>query len=226
MNYSQVIKLLEDNKETKYCEFSKKLTPTNDKIYGVRVPFLRSIAKQIAKENYKEFLTYKKNSFEEKQLHGFVLGYAKIDYLDFVIELEKFSRIIDNWAVCDTACATFKIINKHKDEFLLEIKKYLLGSDFQIRLALVLLLDYYIEDKYMNYIFTVCDSIYNDNYYVKMATAWLLSVCFVKFPKQTEEYLSQAKLDKFTFNKTIQKITESYRVCESDKEKLKKMKVK
>ncbi len=226
MTYDEVIKFLNDNAEESLKNFSKKLTPTNDYIYGVRVPVLRSFAKRIASENPEEFLNFTKRSLEEKQLHGYVLGYMKTEYSEFVKNLEKFSVLIDNWCVCDTGVATFKIIKKHKKEFLNEIPKYLSGGEFQIRLALVILLDYYVEEEYLSYVFDVCDEVKHDGYYVKMAVAWLISVCYVKFPKQTEEYLHRAKLDKFTFNKAVQKTIESFRVSASDKEKLKKMKVK
>lgn len=226
MTYEEVIAFIKENSEEKLKDFSKKLTPTNDYVYGVRVPVLRAIAKRIAKENPLEFLSFEKHSLEEKQLHGYVLGYADFSYDVFVKQLKKFSLIVDNWAVCDTACATFKIIKKYKSDFLKEIDKYLSGSEFQIRLGLVILLDYYVEDAYAEYIFNACDSVNKDGFYVKMAVAWLISVCYVKIKIQTEEYLKRAKLDKFTFNKAIQKITESYRVSDSDKEKLKRMKVK
>lgn len=226
MTYDEVIKFLNDNSEEKLKNFSKKLTPTNDYIYGVRIPVLRTLAKRIANENPTEFLSFKKSSLEEKQLHGYVLGYMKIDYADFLQRLQEFSLLIDNWSVCDTAVATFKIIKKHKKEFFNELPKYLSGGEFQIRLALIILLDYYIEEDYAEYIFNVCDEVKHDGYYVKMAVAWLISVCYVKMPKATEEYLKRANLDKFTFNKAIQKIIESFRVSDADKEKLKKMKVK
>lgn len=226
MNKKQVIYFLENHADESYKNFCSKLTPTNDKIYGVKVPILRTFAKEIAKTEAKEFLNLPKDSFEEKCLHGFVLGYAKLDFEEFVLQIKKFSLLIDNWAVCDTACSTFKIIKKHKDEFLPIIKNLLEGEDFQVRFALVLLLDYYVEDNYVDYIFSVCDSVERQNYYVKMAVAWLISVCYVKQRQKTDEYLKRAKLDKFTFNIALQKIRESFRVSQEDKQKLKEMKVK
>jgi len=49
MNYGEVIEFLNANSEEKYASFTGKLTPTGDKIYGVRVPVLRNYAKELSK---------------------------------------------------------------------------------------------------------------------------------------------------------------------------------
>ena len=59
--------------------------------------------------------------------------------------------------------------------------------------------------------------------YVKMAAAWAVSVCYVKFPEKTEVFLRKNLLDDFTHNKAIQKIRESYRVSKEEKERLKEL---
>ena len=57
-----------------------------------------------------------------------------------------------------------------------------------------------------------------------MAIAWLISFAYIKQKEKTEKYIKNNKLDKFTLNKAIQKICESYRVTEQEKEHLKKYK--
>lgn len=59
-----------------------------------------------------------------------------------------------------------------------------------------------------------------------MAIAWLLSICYIKYPEITLKYLKSGDLDNFTYNKTISKICESLRVSKETKEKLKKLKRK
>ena len=68
------------------------------------------------------------------------------------------------------------------------------------------------------------DLIKHEGYYVKMGVAWTISICFVKFPIETMEYLKNNNLDKFTFNKSLQKITESFRVDSETKKIIKLMK--
>ena len=63
-------------------------------------------------------------------------------------------------------------------------------------------------------------------YYVDMAVAWLLSVCYVKYRRETAAFLEHCALSDFTYNKTLQKITESNRVTKEEKEKIRSMKRK
>lgn len=66
----------------------------------------------------------------------------------------------------------------------------------------------------------------HDSYYVKMAVAWAVSVCYVKFPEKTMEYLKNNTPEDFTYNKALQKITESLRVDREEKELIRSMKRK
>ena len=68
------------------------------------------------------------------------------------------------------------------------------------------------------------DHIHHQGYYVKMAVAWAVSVCYVKFPIQTKRLLLANEMDDFTHNKAIQKIRESYRVSREEKVELNRLK--
>jgi 3-methyladenine DNA glycosylase AlkD len=57
-----------------------------------------------------------------------------------------------------------------------------------------------------------------------MAVAWALSICFVKYPAKAMTYLNKNTLDDFTYNKTLQKITESFRVSKETKIIIRNMK--
>ena len=99
-------------------------------------------------------------------------------------------------------------------------------EEFFIRFGVVMLLDHFITEDYIDLVLEEMDKIHQDAYYVKMAVAWNLSVCFVKFRDKALSYLRTNHLDDWTYNKTIQKIRESYRVTKEDKEMLLKMKRK
>ena len=53
-----------------------------------------------------------------------------------------------------------------------------------------------------------------------MAIAWALSVIYIKFPVETEEYLKNNSLPTKTLNKAIQKIRESNRVDKTTKKNI------
>jgi hypothetical protein len=54
-----------------------------------------------------------------------------------------------------------------------------------------------------------------------MGVAWTLSFCFIEFPEKTLSMLRNGRLDDFTYNKTLQKITESLRVDPETKKMIK-----
>ena len=59
-----------------------------------------------------------------------------------------------------------------------------------------------------------------------MAQAWLVSFMFVYHRDETFAYIKRNKLNKFTINKAISKINDSFRVSKEDKELLKEYRVK
>lgn len=228
MKYKDFINELYSLQDIKYKNFNSKIIVA-DNIIGVRTPELKRIAKVIAKGDYKTFFKENKHIyFEETLVHGLVLGYLKLDFLDLKPYIDEFLPYIDNWAVCDMTAANLKIYkrNKIKDICFSEIKKYINNENPWInRFGYTLLLDYFIEEKYMDEIFGLCNN-YKDHYYVKMSIAWLISICFVKQKGRTLTFLKNNKLDDWTYNKSIQKIIESNRVSIEDKNMLRSMKRK
>lgn len=218
---------LMSNIDEKYKIFSSNLIPDCNKMLGVRLPILRKFAKKIAKENnVKDILeTMNCTYFEEVMLQGLIIGYYKCD-IHIIIELcKKFVPKIDNWSICDSFCNSLKIAKKYPNEMLNYISSYIASKNtYELRFLIVMLLNHFVEDKYLNYIFYVINTVEDSEYYVQMAIAWLLSVCYIKYPQTTLNYLKDCNINKFTYNKTIQKITESFRVSDHDKEILKKLK--
>ena len=225
VQYNKLINYLNNIGEEKYKDFNSKLVLTKYKMYGIKVPILRDIAKKISKTNIISFLDIvKSNSYEEVMIEGLVISYIK--EVDLCIKyFNKFINKIDNWAICDTCISSMKIVNKNKELFLKQIKKYIESkNEYVVRVGVVLLLNYYIEDSYIDLVFDIINSINREDYYINMAIAWLVSVCFVKYRNKTFKYLNDNKLNRFTYNKSIQKIIESYRVSLEDKEILRSMK--
>lgn len=213
--------------DEKYKEFHSGLCPNTNNIVGVRVPILRNYAKELVKEGFeKNYNKIQTEYYEEIMLKGMMIGLEKMDIDTKLTYIKEFIPYIDNWAVCDIFVAGLKI--KEKEKFYNFIQKYLENNktEFEIRFGLVSLLDYYIDKEHIQEIFKITDKIKRDEYYIEMAIAWLISICYIKFPKETEEYLNNNKLSNFAYNKSIQKIIESTRVDEQVKNKLRKMKRK
>ena len=212
--------------DPKYKEFHSGLCPNTENIIGVRIPVLRKYAKELAKDDFRSYLSsIADDYYEEIMIKGMIIGLAKMETEERLNYISEFVPKIDNWTICDTFCAGLKFTNKNKDVVWEFIKKYQNSrKEFELRFLIVMLLDYYITDKYIDEVIKILDKTKHDGYYVKMAIAWTISVLYVKYPKITMEYLKNNTLDDFTYNKALQKIIESYRVSEEDKNIMRKMK--
>ena len=219
-------KKLFEKQDVKYKDFHSNLCPNVDKIIGVRIPQLRIMAKEIASSEYKEFLENAQDEYyEELVLQGLVIGYAKISIEETFEYLQKFVPKINSWAVCDTTCSNLKITKKHMQEMWNFLGQYINSDkEYEIRFALVMYLNYFLTDEYIDEILQKIDKIENKEYYVQMAIAWLVSFAYIKQREKTEVFLQKNNLDEFTQNKSIQKICESYRVSKEDKERVRKYK--
>jgi len=226
--YASLVEQLKNMADEKYRAFNQKLVPIGRPMLGIQLPKLRSLAKEIAKGDWHEYLCIAQNQsnyYEEVMLQGLVIGAAKADIAEILPLTAAFVPKIDNWAVCDSFCAGLKIVAKNKEEVFIFLQEYLQSDqEFFLRFAVVLLMDFYISEEYIDRLLLIFDGIHQDEYYVKMAVAWALSVCFVKFEQKTMAYLNANSLDDFTYNKALQKIVESYRVTDEIKTRIRSMK--
>ncbi|OPJ61932.1 DNA alkylation repair protein [Clostridium oryzae] len=212
--------------DEKYKTFQMKLCPDNKNIIGVRLPALRKIAKSIAKGKWKEYLKSAQNDyFEEIMLQGMVIGYIDVEIEERLKLITYFVPKIDNWSVCDSFCSGLKFVKKSRECVWEYLETYINSKeDFRLRFAIVMMIFYFIEDEYIDRVLQIVDGIKHEGYYVKMAVAWAVSICYVKFPEKTMEYLKNNSLDDFTYNKSLQKIIESFQVDKDTKTLIGRMK--
>ncbi len=209
--------------DLKYRDFHSKLLPNNINLIGIRIPLLREISKNISKCDYNSFLeNVKKDTYEEIMIHGLVIGYIKEPFDSIIKYLDEFLPLIDNWAINDTVVSNLKVFKNNLDLGFKLISKYLKGTTYYVRFGLVLLLDYYINDEYIDRVLKISFNLKSDEYYIKMANSWLISSCYIKYKDKTTNYLKNSKLDKFTHNMSIRKICDSYRVSKREKDNIKK----
>lgn len=210
------------NQDIEYKNFTKKLLPTvnEDKIIGVRIPILRKIAKKLKNE------TYDWCYFEEIMIHGFQIGYSKWDYDKKLKALDEFVPKIDNWSVCDSVSTSLKFINNNKNDFLKYLNKFMYSNkEYEIRFAIVTLMNYYIDDEYIDFVIDYLIRIDSAYYYVNMAVAWALSIAFIKYESKVMPIIKKQELNKEVHNMLICKIRDSFRVDKNKKEYLKKFKL-
>lgn len=219
---------LREMADEKYREFHSRLIPGVETIfYGVRVPALRKLARQLVKEDWRGFVELTKASsvYELNMICGMVCALAKCDFEEKLEYVEKFIPSINNWAVCDIVCGDLKDVKNNRERMYEFIMPYLESQkEYEVRFAVVILMQYFVTDEYINDVLKIYDGIRHNGYYVKMAVAWGISICYVKYRDITLEYLASCNLDDFTYNKSVQKMMESLRVSREDKEMLRSMK--
>lgn len=223
-DYKDFFKRLYTYQDKTYQKFHQKLLKNDEiNVIGIRMPILRNLAKEIAKNDYLDYIKYcNHQTYEETIIHGLILGYIKIDTETLLKLIDEFLLYNDNWATNDTTASNLKTFKKIPIDI---IYKYLNSKNpWNIRFGLTLLLNHYISDENIDEILDICNNIKSEEYYVKMANAWLLSFCYIKQKDKTLKFLKNNNLDKFTKDKTISKICDSYRVSKEDKEYLKTLK--
>jgi len=202
-----------------------KIINDNIKTIGVKLPNLRKYAKELRKTYELDYLldVINENSYQGLLIKGILIGEFK--NLSFE-ETEKYIRYyvskIADWGVCDTFCCSLKITKKHQKEIWKIIQDYLNSNkEFEVRFALVMILNYYISDEYIESIYKIINNVRLDYYYVKMANAWLISYCVIKYYDETIKFLkNNCVIDKWTYNKGIQKSIESLRITKEQKREL------
>jgi 3-methyladenine DNA glycosylase AlkD len=214
--------------DEEYRKFQSGLIPGEERLLGVRLPDLRGLAKEIAGGDWREYLNDAQSEyFEEVMLQGLVIGYVKAAPEEILKYAAQFIPRITNWAVCDSFCTGLKLAKKHPQLVWDFIQPYLKSDrEFEIRFAVIMMLAHFIDDGHIGQILASLDRIRHEGYYVKMGVAWAVSVCYVKYPGETMAYLKNCGLDDFTFNKSLQKILESFRVDQESKAVIRSMKRK
>lgn len=219
MSNSEIKAYLDINTDLVYRDFHSKLVPNIETFRGVRLPVIRQLAKKVAEDDIFGYLDNAElDSYEERMLYGLVVGFMKGEFTDIKPYITKFVPHIDNWAVCDCFCASLKITAKNRDQMIDYVLSYLNSEkEFEVRFGVVMLMNYYIVDEFIDVLLKRLEQVDNDAYYVKMAIAWTISFCYIKHCAKTLSFLQDNKLDNWTHNKSIQKIIESRRVSDIDK---------
>lgn len=250
---SQIRKDLFSRAEPKYRDFSAKLLPEGEKLLGVRLPKLRKYAKQIGKQYGISYLSavlmpihsaekevvmdcLQEEVMEEILLQGMVIGNLKagndVQLAEIFDYIRRYVPKIANWSTCDSFCAGLKITKQYPAQMWDFLQEYLTTEqEFAIRFGIVMIINYYINEEYFDRLFPIFNAIgaRHHEYYVEMALAWAISICYVHMPKETEQYLKDMRmkpevLDDFTYRMALQKIVESHCVSADEKAVIRKMK--
>ena len=215
-------------KDEEYKKFHSALIPNIDAdlIIGVRTPALKKLAQELkGTEEAKEFLNALPHKYyEENNLHAFLIA-SECDFEKCLSEVESFLPFIDNWATCDGLSP--KVFAKEPKKLGEAILRWLNSEHtYTIRYGIVSLMRWYLKENFKKDHFDLVKSSTNDEYYVKMASAWYFATAMAFRYDETVKLLTENRLDKWTHNKTIQKAVESNRITLAQKQYLKTLRRK
>ncbi|MEG0156622.1 MAG: DNA alkylation repair protein [Anaerovoracaceae bacterium] len=226
---NEILEGLRQKRDVAYKAFNTKLIPgvPLEQVIGVRLPQVRALAKELAKEDFRQYIAELPDAcyYEERMIHGMVIGYGKLSVEEWKALTRSFVPHISDWATCDSVTSTMKIAKTHQEEVWPFVDAFLQEEgEFSRRFGVVMLLAHYINEAYIDRVLDRMAQVDTKDYYVMMAVAWCLSVCYVKFPEKTKKIFLAQLLDEQTQNKAIQKIRESNRISKEEKEKVKELK--
>ncbi|MBQ4376178.1 MAG: DNA alkylation repair protein [Bacteroidales bacterium] len=214
-------------RDEKYAAFQAPLIPTvnPDTFIGVRTPVLRSLAKEIVRQDWVgEFLAdLPHRYFDENQLHAFIIATIG-DFAAAIAAVERFLPYVDNWATCDQLLP--RAFRRSHADLLPYIERWVASDhEYTVRFGLGTIMQHYLDSDFdTRYLDWAC-AIQRDEYYIKMMQAWLFATALAKQYDATLPYIEQHRLAPWTHNKTIQKAIESFRVPQPHKDYLRTLKL-
>lgn len=224
--YQDFLAYLNNLAEEDYRKFRVRIVKADLPILGVRQPLMRRLAGRILKGNAHSFLEIPKGpAFEEQMMHGYVLARIALPYEQKLPLILDFTGKMDNWSVCDDFVTALKpFIREYREPFLQDIRHLAFDENpWKVRFVLVVLLECYLEEDKLEEALSLCCRVDREEYYVKMAQAWLLSMAYVKNPERTLKAIRFFEKDRFVFLKSISKIMDSYQVSKEHKTALREM---
>ena len=207
---------LQDMAEPAYAETSRRLLPSGVRpLMGVRVPRLKDLARElVAAYGWEPVFNamLQPATFEEQMLCGMVLGCGCKDGRRCLDVVNRFVRLVDNWSVCDSCCATFKLVQRHRELFWPYLVSQAQSQDeYRQRFALVVWLSHYRAAVWREEVLETLTQMTLRDYYAQMAAAWLLSIWVLDKPEATLKVISSLKVPAEVGLMALQKMADSLR---------------
>ncbi len=223
MTPEEFLRLMEENQDGKFREFTVKILNTPLEVIGVRMPVMRKAAKEICKGDWESFISHSSDIYEFNLVKGLVIATAKMPQEERLDLTREFVREILDWSVCDTFCGAWKTEKGHEED-LWNYCVNLLDSpkEFEMRTGAVMMMDKFIDNEHIDSMLALLTrDVPSTGYYWDMGCAWALSFCYIKYPDRTEDEIFSGRLSDDILRMTVYKVRDSYRVSDERKKALK-----
>ena len=176
--------------------------------------------------------------YEETVIWGYLINLEKSSLDERLAMLSRYVPVMDNWAVCDSYCAHAKwMVRADKEDLWAFLQLWFRSErEFEVRFAVVVAMCYFLDEEWLDRVFTQLNSLDFDRikskyktvkgkpkvaqqgtvqgaepYYVRMGVAWLLATALAKFPEQTRTFVRSSNLPADVVKLYIRKARESFR---------------
>ena len=216
MNENEYQKELISLSDKKYQAFSQKLAGSDLRLLGIRIPLLVSLIKKESKDE--ELLTSKLDPSLSLEM---TLSYLGISLLRMDSFQEQMKFLTDNlylaksWICTDCLGKFFKksTLKDYQPFFNLLLRK---KGTWSKRFAFVYASTYLKDRRVLSLLKKIKPT---TDYYVLMSQAWFIANLGVYYPSNIYEFLSQSSISSYLKKKAIQKLLESYRISQGDKDR-------
>ena len=175
-------------------KFTSALMPGVENVLGIRLPVLRKHRPARSPPgDWRAYLAEAEDFyFEERMLQGLVIGYARCERRPRSSQhVARFVPKINNWAVCDCFCWRLPRRRAAADVGVHTALFPIAQAEYDVRFAVVTGLGNFVDGQHLEALLRQLDGVRHEAYYARMAVAWAVSVCYVKFPQRTHAWLGQ-----------------------------------
>lgn len=214
------------------------------KVLGLHSPQIKAVARELSAAGCEGYIKLFEQEvpqnlcYEETVVWGLLINHCKCSLESRMAMLSRYIPVMDNWAVCDSYCASAKWAARADKDILWQwLQRWFSSSrEFEVRFAVVFSMSYFLIPEWCGKVFACIDKIDFEKitseyksvkgkplnvqegsvqgaepYYVRMAVAWLLATALARFPSVTREFVAKSHLPADVVKLYVRKARESFR---------------
>jgi len=174
MDYTEITKVLEQNKNPNKVSGMKRFGISGREVYGIPIPFLRNLAKQIGHSHNLALHIWKSGIHEARILASLIDDPIKVTEQ----QMESWVRDFDSWDLCDQVCGN--LFDKTAFAYEKAIQWSYQGLEFVKRAGFTMMATLAIHDKladdkvFISFLARILDEAEDSRNFVKKAINWAL----------------------------------------------------
>lgn len=198
MTRTEIRRLLQEMAEPRVRDFAASLIPgAGGSILGVRIPRLRALAKELAREDWLPLFEslLEAEWMEEQLLCGMLPGYApRVPAATRLAAIRRYIPCITNWCLCDTCCATYRFARRERPLVWQFLQPYLHSQEeFPARFGVVMLLGHFARDaEWAPAVAAALPAVPANAFYAEMALGWCLCELHIHHPEAAAPLLEES----------------------------------